>query len=398
MNIETQSPQNAGAAWPLIAVLSACNFVIGMGAFMVVGMIEPLADGLGVSVATVGGLMTIYALGYAILSPLLVSLSGSIGRRRVLAFGLSVFVGASLLAAVFPVLGALYLLRIIAAAGAGLVTPVTSAIAAGLSAPQERGKTLAAVFFGLTLAQVLGIPVGSWIAYTYGWRIAFVMVALLGLPCIWLVWTRVPAGLTFAPTSLRDLGGVLRDPVLMGSTLFTASFLGAIYVLFTYIPPLLAQEMGLGRNGIAAVLLVFGAAAVVGNLGGGWLSDRIGAVRTLALLCCGQIALMPVFSALPLPFWTVLTMVFFWSGMGWSFAAPQQMRLVTMAPDKAPVLLALNAAAIYIGIAIGSAVGGVVISIAGLTALGAVAGILMLGALAHLLWSHRAANIRRSNG
>jgi DHA1 family inner membrane transport protein len=386
--------EQLGVPRGLIAVLSACNFVIGMGAFMVVGMIEPVAEGLGISVALAGGLLTAYALGYAVLSPLLVSWTGRIGRRRVLAFGMTVFAIAAALAALASGLWLLYALRVLAAAGAGVVTPVAAAIAAGLSPPERRGKTLAAVFFGLTLAQVLGVPAGSWIAYTFGWRMAFVLVALLCLPCIWLAWTRIPAGLSFAPTSLRDLATVLRDPVQMGTVLFTASFLGAIYVLFTYIPPLLSQTMDMGRDGITLVLMVFGLAAVLGNLAGGWLSDRIGAVRTLTLLCLGQIAIMPFFSALPLPVWLLIPLVFGWSAMGWSFTAPQQTRLVSLSLQQAPVLLALNAAAIYVGAAAGSAIGGAAIPLIGLTGLGALAGALALLALGHLLWSHRAANLR----
>ena len=382
----------------VIAILSACNFVIGMGAFLIVGLVEPLAEGLGAPVTAVGGLLTVYAIAFALSSPVLVALTGRIGRRRIIAAGLAVFTVATLACAVAPSLAVLYPLRIIAAAGAGLVTPVTLAVAAALAPEEGRGKALSAVFFGLTLAQVLGLPAGSWIAYTFGWREAFAVPVLLALPCLWLVWTRVPAGLRFDPVSLSDLGGVLRDGVAMMTIAFTAGFLGAIYVLYAYLAPLLSQTMGFGRDGIALALLLFGAGAPIGTLIGGRLTDRLGAVGLLTIVCLCQIAMLPVFSALPLPVGWLFAAIFAWSVVGWAFAPAQQVRLVDLAPRLAPVLLSLNAAAIYIGIALGSALGGLVIGAAGIAWLGLAGGITALGALGLLLWSHRAANLRAALG
>ena len=391
----TDEAEHATGIGALIAILSACNFIIGMGAFVIVGLVDPIATDLTISVTSAGGLLTVYALGYAVLSPLLVAATGRIGRRRVLFFGLAIFAAANALLAVLPGIATLYAARLLAAAGAGMVTPVTAAVAAGLSTPENRGRALAAVFFGLTLAQVVGVPVGSWIAYTFGWRVAFAIVALAALPCLWLVWTRVPAGLSFAPVALRDLGRVLGNLTQMTAVLFTASFLAGIYVVFTFLAPLLSQTMGYGRDGITLVLVVFGVGAVIGNLAGGWLTDRIGPMKTLTLLCLAQIVLMALFSSLPVPGVALLALVFTWSVFGWSFVAPQQLRLITLAPEEASVLLALNAAAIYVGAALGSALGGAVLEGFGLNALGIAGAFVGLGALAHLMWSHRRANLER---
>ena len=209
-----------------------------------------------------------------------------------------------------------------------------------------------------------------------------------------LVWVRVPAGLRFKPVTLTDLGNALKDGVIMGAVLFTASFLGAIYVLFTYLAPLMAGTMGYGRDGITLVLLVFGLGAVAGNLMGGWMTDRLGSIKSLVILCLAQIVLMPMFSGLPLAPWLLFILVFVWSVMGWSFVAPQQVRLLHLAPNIAGVVLALNAAAIYVGTAAGSAIGGAVQTVGDITWLGAAAGIAALGALGHILLSHRAANLR----
>lgn len=381
----------------LIAVLSVSNFVIGMGAFMIIGLLEPLAADLNVSAARAGAVLTTYAVAYAVLSPVLVSLTGGIGRRRVLAAGLALFGLGCLLPVVWPTETALHVSRVFAAAGAGMFTPVAAAVAAGLSAPERRAKALAAVFFGMTMSQILGLPLGSFLAYTYGWRVAFAVVLLILLPCLWLIWTIVPRGLSFQPVTLRDLGRVMRDGRLMLAVGFTTSFLTAGYVVNTFLAPLLSQNLGWGRDGITLALLVCGVGAVIGNVMGGALSDRVGPARTLTLLCMAQIAVLPGFSALP---WVggqagmvagalAMGLLVLWSVFGWSFMAAQQARLIGLAPAAAPVMLALNAAGIYVGAALGSALGGVVLSGFGLGLLGVVAGAVMVLALGHLRLSLR---------
>ncbi len=381
----------------LIAVLSMSNFVIGMGAFMIIGLLEPLAADLGLPTARAGAVLTTYAVAYAILSPVLVSVTGGIGRRRVLAAGLALFGLACLLPVLVPTETALHASRILAAAGAGIFTPVAAAVAAGLSAPGNRAKALAAVFFGMTMSQVLGLPLGSFIAYTFGWRAAFAVVLLVLLPCLWLVWTIVPRGLSFQPVTLHDLGRMMRNGRLMLAAGFTASFLTAGYVVNTFLAPLLSQNLGWGRDGITLALLVCGIGAVLGNMMGGALSDRIGPARTLTFLCLAQLVVLPGFSALPLAGGQAtllsgalaMALLLLWSVFGWSFMAAQQARLIGLAPAAAPVILALNAAGVYVGAALGSAIGGMVLSGFGLAPLGLVAGALMILALAHLRLSVR---------
>ncbi len=381
----------------LIPVLSAANFVIGMGAFVLIGMLTPISEGLGISPARTGWIMTTYALAYAVLSPVLVSLTGQLGRRRLLTFALSAFAFANLLSALAVSETMLHAARVLAAAGAGLLTPVTAAVAAGLSREEERGRVLAAVFFGLTLAQVLGVPVGSWIAYTFGWRVAFAVVFLLALPVIGLIWRVVPAGLAFQVVSLRDLGRPVRNGPTMLAVLFTTTFLGGIYVVYTYLAPLLEDTMGYGRDGVTLVLVVFGLGAVGGNILGGWLTDRIGPFRTILFLACMQALTMPLMSLLPVSDLLMFVIAGTWSVFGWSFMAAQQVRIIGFSPQSAPVVLALNAAAIYVGAAIGSAIGSAIISAYGLIALGVAGGCVAVLAVLHIcvseLWNRQRGNV-----
>ena len=373
----------------LVPLLSAANFVIGMGAFLVIGVLGPLARDLGLDAPAAGWVMTSYALGYAALSPVVVSLTGGLGRRRVMAAGMAVFALGALLSALAPSAGWLFAARVVAALGAGLTTPVVAAVAAGLAPPERRGQVLATVFAGLTVAMVLGVPAGSWLAYTLGWRSAFGVVAALGAGMTALLWARVPAGLRFQAVRMADLGRVLGDGPLVVAILFTATFLGAIYVPFTYLAPLLETRMGLGRDGVTAALAVCGLGAVVGNLAGGWLADRFGPGRTLWALLAAQVALMPLLSLLPMPLALAMALFLVWNAAGFAFMASQQLRLIALAGPRTPVAIALNAACIYLGAAFGAALGGAVVAGAGLGAVGVAGGLAAVLAAGNLLLSRR---------
>ena len=372
-----------------IPILTLSNFVIGIGAFVIVGLVEPLGIAMQISAAEAGQLLTVYAISYAVLSPVLVALTGRIGRRRVMCMGLAFFALAAVISALAPSMLVLNIARVIAAAGAGMFAPVAAATAAALYPAEQRARVLAMVFFGLSVAQVVGVPAGSWVAYTFGWQWAFWIVVALGIPCLIAAWRIVPAGIKFQPVTLADLGQLLIQWRMLLAVLFTGSFLGSVYVLYTYIAPLLSETMGYGRDGVTLVLAIFGIGAVAGNVASALLTDRLGWKRTLTILCLCQAASMPVFSLLPITDALLFAVTFFWSTTGWAFMAAQQTRLIGLAGARAPVVLSLNAAAIYVGAALGSALGAWVLQRFGIGAIGIAAGLCSLGALAHLHLSAR---------
>jgi predicted MFS family arabinose efflux permease len=374
----------------LVSLLSAGNFVIGMGAFVIFGILSPMADGLGLSEAGAGQVLTVYALAYAVSSPLVVAATGRLSRRTVLAGGMALFGLAALGSALAPGAGALYAARALGALGAGVFTPVAASVAAAASPPEERGRALARVFFGLTLAQVLGVPVGSFLAYSLGWRSSFLAVAVLAAPCVAALLLLVPGRLAFQPTRLASLAATLSDWRTMLAVAFTMTYLVPIYVVYTFLAPLLETTMGFGRNGVTAAFLALGAGAVAGNLIGGVLSDRVGPGPTLVGLALVQVAVLPLFSTLPMPPALFFALAFGWASAGWSLIAPQQARLIRIAPDAQAVVLALNAAAIYLGAAGGSAAGGALIGPLGLEGLGVAAGAMALAGVANILFARAA--------
>ena len=161
----------------LLNLLSLGNFAVGMGAFVVIGIITPVAEGLNVSKADAGLILTVYALAYAVLSPIGAALTGRFPRRTVLAGALALFCIGSALSALAWSLPLLIASRVPVAFGAALFTPLAASLAVAISPPDQRGRALAKVFGGLTLAQVVGVPLGAWLAYRFGWQMAFWSVA-----------------------------------------------------------------------------------------------------------------------------------------------------------------------------------------------------------------------------
>ena len=373
----------------LIAILSLGNFVIGMGAFVVVGVLTPISEHFGISASQAGFMLTAYALAYTIGSPLSVALSGKFSRRSVLLAGLSLFGLGSLFSALAPTPLMLDFARVVTALGAGMVTPVAAAVAMAAAPAGEQGRALSKVFFGLTLAQVIGVPAGSFIGYTFGWQSVFVLVALLSGVVLLFVIRLVPSSLAFQVNTLSTLRDALLDYRSFLSVLFTATFIATFYVLYTYLAPVLTQGMGYGRDGITLTLIVFGLGAVFGNMLGGRLTDSIGPFRTLLIACASQVLFMPMFSFLPVNGIVFLSVTFVWSLLGWSFMVAQQTRLVAQTPQRQNVVLALNAAAIYLGVSVGSAVGGVIAEHLGMAMLGISASVLGLFGALHLIVSER---------
>lgn len=370
----------------LLPALAFINFAIGIGAFGVIGVISPIAEGLSLTHAEAGMVMSIYAAAYAIGSPLAIAATGSLDRRTVITIGMSLFLAASALCALAPNAAMLFSARIIGALGAGMVTPVSASIAVAMSPPEKRGAALSFVILGLTLAQVASIPLGSFLGYTAGWRATFWLVAATSVLSLVAILWRVPRVRT-PVTTLSTLGRTLVSPVLMPAILITATMMAAVWILFTYLAPLLEDRMGYGRNGVTFILVVFGVGAVIGNMAGGRIADRIGSARTLIFVAAALAVILPLYSLLPIADAALIALTLLWGVIGWAFMAPQQSRIVSLSPENQNVSLSLNASAIYVGAAIGSAAGGTIIEGLGFGALGWMTGLAVAAVLCHILLS-----------
>jgi DHA1 family inner membrane transport protein len=373
----------------LLSLLALGNFTVGMGAFVIIGIITPIAEGLSVTKAEAGIILTSYAIAYAVLSPVGAALTGSLPRRVVLTSALGLFCLGSVLSALSWSLPMLTASRVLVAFGAALFTPLSAGVAVAVSPPEQRGRALAKVFGGITLAQVVGVPLGAWLAYRFGWHSTFWTVAGLAAVSTIILLTAIPRDVSVQAAPLSAVLGALRDVRLMFATTFTATIITAIYIVFTFFGPLIEASAGSNPETRTFYLVLFGVGAVCGNYIGGYCSDRIGPKNTLLIICIAQILLMPLFSVMPWNPVLFAILVAVWSSFGWSFMAPQQSRLVAIAPNAQSLALALNAAMIYVGIAFGSAIGAGLLERQTLAALGLAGGVGAAVALMHLLASSR---------
>jgi predicted MFS family arabinose efflux permease len=345
-----------------ILVLATATFAIGTDGFVINGLLPAIAEDLGVSRATAGQLVTAFALTYAVSSPVLAAITARVSRNRVMLAGLGVFVLSNVLTAIAPTYGVALVSRILAGAAAALVTP--NAIAVGVSLVDEgrRGRAVALVMGGLTVASSVGVPLGTWIGGT-DWRLTLWLVATVGAAAWVGILVGVPAVVLPLPTRLRDRFAPLADRRVVAAVLTTTLTFGALYSTFTYIATVVEPVTG-GDAGLLALLLwVAGLAGIAGNALGGQLTDRVGA-RPVVL--AGLIGIAVVQAVLLAP--PSLPVALGWASGGavaWLAVIGQQHRVVSLAPRSAPVVLGLNGSALYLGTSLGGAVGGVALGIGG---------------------------------
>ncbi len=370
----------------LLLLFSAINLVIGSSAFVLASILEPLARDLQVSVSAAGQAITAYAVGTALLAPLLLLATGSWPRKRVLMLALALFTLGNALSALSSHLALLLAARVLMGGGAVFVA-VAASIAVAMVAPQRRGKALSLVFLGMSLSYVVGVPIGSWLGLTFGWQAPIWLACAMSALALLAIARLVPRDIQAPGASFAGLGALLGRSEVLASLGVTLLYFGAIFSVFSYIGPVLRALSALSDTQLALTLMMFGAAGVCGTLVGGWAADRFGAQRTLQ---CQLGLFFATMSVVPLTqghYLAMLAAFMCWGVAGFGMMAPQQARLVSIDMARAPVLLSLNSSMMYFGMALGAALGGVAVSHTGFAQLPWVGAPLALAALGLLWWS-----------
>jgi DHA1 family inner membrane transport protein len=372
-----------------LLVLALGTFAIGTDGFMIAGILSTIAADLGIRQELAGLMVTAFALAYAVASPVLAALTGRWARKKVLVLSLLIFTLANVWAALSGSYGTLLGARLLAALGAALYTPAATATAAGLVPANRRGMALAVVLGGLTAATALGVPFGTWIGNGWDWRLTFGLVAVLGLIAVLGVALLLPAVPNPPALTLRARLAPLRQGRVLLALSVTVLWTIGGFSVYTYITPLLEKLAPLSPSGLTAMVLVYGIAGVFGNMLGGYAADRMkSSVRALQMNLVLLSATLIGFSLLVQASWSgavvpaILLAV--WGVLGWALQAPQQHRLIGMMPNAPTVVLSLNGAVLYVGIALGALIGGIVLLYASVDALGWIGGgfeLLALGVL-----------------
>lgn len=374
-----------------LLALALSAFAIGTTEFVIMGLLPQVAGDLHISIPTAGWLISGYALGVAIGAPIMAVLTAKLPRKKTLLLLMVIFIIGNLMCALAYSYDFLMLARVITALCHGAFFGIGAVVASNLVAPNRRASAVALMFTGLTLANVLGVPLGTALGQAFGWRSTFWVVSVIGLFSLAALYRKLPSSQEEAPTELRKEIAALRGGGLWLSLLMTIFFAAAMFALFTYIAPILAEVTQVSDQGISWTLLLMGLGLTLGNIVGGRLADwRLSVSLTTTFL------LIALFSALFS--WTSYSLLaaevtlFLWSAAAFSAVPALQINVVTYG-KKAPNLVStLNIAAFNVGNALGAWVGGVVIvNGLGLTAVPlAASGLAVVGLLLCLFTFSRA--------
>lgn len=359
VNIENK-PESKRPTLALLA-LTIGAFAIGMTEFIIMGLLPEVAESLQVSIPSAGLLITGYALGVAIGAPIITVATHRMKRKQLLLFLMILFISGNALAALAPNYGVLMVARIVAALTHGSFFGVGSVIAAGLVPKEKRAGAIAIMFTGLTLANILGVPIGTFIGQAFGWRSTFWAITILGLIALIGIAVLVPK-VESALSNLKQELSVLRKPTVYIALLMTTFGNGGLFTVFTYISPILTDITKFPVNSVSYILVLFGIGITLGNIIGGKLADRklmpslLGILVVLAIV----LALFSITDQHKVP---ALITIFILGMAAFGIIPGLQLHMLNMAKEAPTLASTLNVAAFNLGNAFGAYIGGLVIDL-----------------------------------
>lgn len=373
--------------WPLLA-LAIGAFAIGVTEFSPMGMLPVIAEGVEVSIPSAGLLVSAYAIGVMVGAPVMTLLFSRWGKRTALMALMVIFTLGNIISALAPDYWTLLLSRVVTSLNHGAFFGLGSVVAASLVPKDKQASAVATMFMGLTLANVGGVPLATWVGQQIGWREAFGGTAVLGLVTIAALWAALPRGAPGErPEALRELKVLTRGPVVI-ALLTTVLGSSAMFTLYTYVAPMLESLTGASGGFVTLALVLIGLGFTFGNWLGGRVADWsldgataifLGALAAIMLVIPFVIG-TPAGAAVILPVW---------GGAAFAIVPPVQMRVMQAAHDAPGLASSINIGAFNFGNAIGAAAGGAAISAGlGYAAVPVVGGLLAAAGLG-LVWLGR---------
>jgi len=342
-------------------------FAIGSETFMLSGVLPAIAADLHTSPAAAGSLVTIFALSYAIGAPLVAIATANVERKRLLMAAIGAFALSNLLASLAPSLSLLAVARVLLALTAGAYMPAAIAFATALHGPAERGRAVALVYAGMTLATVIGVPGGTYIAHFASWRASFVAVALVAGVALIGVAALLPRLQGARAVGLAERFAVAARPEVLKLLALTTLALIGPFAANTYLGVLVETTLGIGGDRLSLILMIFGIVGFFGSQFGGYAADhwpREKSIATILAVLISSFALIALGGEIggAAGASTLIGGLSLWGLFGWAFPIVQQARLVSLDPALAQITLSLNNSALYFGAALGASLGGFVVA------------------------------------
>ncbi|WP_030930577.1 MULTISPECIES: MFS transporter [unclassified Streptomyces] len=365
-----------------LLALAIGAFGIGTTEFVIMGLLPEVAADFQVSIPTAGFLVTGYALGVVLGAPLMTVLGTRVTRKRMLMLLMGLFILGNAVSAVAPVFGVMLAGRVIASLAHGAFFGIGSVVAADLVAPQKKAGAIATMFTGLTVANVVGVPLGTYIGQSVGWRTTFFIVAALGVVGLLGVARLVPEQPRAEGVRLRHELAAFRNVQVLLAMAMTVLGFGGVFAAITYITPMMTEIAGYSASSVTWLLVLFGLGMVGGNLLGGKFADR----HLMPMLYISLGALAVVLSLFTLTahnkFAAAVTIVLI-GGLGFATVPPLQKRVLDQAAGAPTLASAVNIGAFNLGNALSAWLGGIVIAAGlGYTAPNWVGAVLAASALA----------------
>jgi DHA1 family inner membrane transport protein len=334
------------------------NIVTGCSVMAPAGMLAELSDGLGVTIRAAGLLITFGAIVLCVGSPVTAWLTSRIERRALLTVTLLVLALTNAASAFAPDYTSLLIIRLVMLGIGVLYTPQAAGTAAMIVPVEKRGSTIAYIFLGWSLAAAVGLPLITFIASRYGFRAAYGVIALTGFASVVLLWWRLPGGLHGAPVELRTWLDLGRNRMVVLLLAITTLQMSGQFVVFTFMGPLLAKLTGASPDAIGMAFALYGACGFIGIMIATRIVDSWGAWKTSVLFTGLLLAGVAGWAVSAGVYALMAASVVLW-GLGFaSTNSMQQVRLVAAAPSFASASVSLNTSVLYVGQAIGSAIGG----------------------------------------
>ncbi|WP_176594811.1 MFS transporter [Sphingobium sp. EM0848] len=344
-----------------LLALAIGAFGIGVTEFAPMGLLPVIARDLGVSIPGAGLLISAYALGVMIGAPLMTLTTGRMPRRTLLIGLAGIFTLGNLLAAMSDSYGMLLAARVLTSFNHGAFFGVGSIVAASLVPPQRQAGAVAAMFMGLTIANVVGVPLATWVGEHLGWRASFWGIAGLGVATITALRLTLPVlPAAQGGNALAEVRVLLR-PVVLGALALTVIGSSAMFTVFTYIAPILHDATHASLAFVTAMLVTYGVGLTVGNWLGGHYADR-SVDLTLAATLASLSAILIAFAFLMGNAIASAVLIFLWGVASFALVPPLQLRVMTAAADAPNLASAVNIGAFNLGNAFGAALGGGVIA------------------------------------
>ncbi|RAS74615.1 MFS transporter [Priestia endophytica] len=345
-----------------IYMLTLISFVVGTSQFVIVGTLDKVATSVDVSVATAGQLITVFALGNAIGTPLVIVATSKMNQRRQLLLALTIILLGIIGIIALPGFGLLMTSRVLLGVGTGVFVVTAYGIAAKLAAPGRQGGAMANVAMGYSSSLVFGVPLGRIIASSYDWKMIFWGIGIFSLLSIFAVLRLIPSIESEASVSLGKRLALLKNPRVV-LTLSVTFFVFISYsILNTYITPFLTVVIPTMKEKISMVLFAMGIASLIGSKVGGLLADRIGIVRTLIGSIAIHIISLVLLSIVSGFGWVMITipLLMIWEIAAWIFGPTQNFNLISLTPEASGIVLSLNSSFVQLGFAAGAGIGGIV--------------------------------------